>query len=53
MVTDKFAPSERRNDWVIMSAPTQVEGFGGRGDAEVGAALSLGESGPDFIIKQN
>jgi len=33
----------------IMSAPTQVGGYGGWGDTETGAALSLGESGPDFI----
>ena len=50
MVTDKFAPSERRNELEIMSAPTQV-GVSGDGDTEIGAALSSGESGPDFITR--
>jgi len=31
MVTDKFAPSDRRNAWEIMSAPTQVGGCQGWG----------------------
>jgi hypothetical protein len=31
----------------IMSAPTQVGGSGD-GDTEIGAALPLGESGPDL-----
>jgi hypothetical protein len=51
MVADKFVPSERRNDSAIMSAPTQVGGSGD-GDAEIGAALSSGESGPDCIVKR-
>jgi hypothetical protein len=50
MLTDKIAPSERRNDLEIMQAPTQA---GGLGDAEIGAALSSGESGPDYIVKRH
>ena len=50
MVTDKFAPSERRNELEIMSAPTQV-GVSGDGDTEIGAALSSGESGPDRMME--
>jgi hypothetical protein len=50
MVTDKFAPSERRNELEIMLAPTQV-GVSGDGDTEIGAALSSGESGPDCMME--
>ena len=50
MVTDKFAPSERRNGLEIMSVPTQVGGSGD-GDTEIGAALSSGESGPDCMME--
>jgi hypothetical protein len=52
-VTDKFAPSEShtRSAIILVSAPTQV-GVLGDGDAEIGAALSLGESGLDLISKQ-
>ena len=49
-MTDKFAPTERRNDLAIMSAPTQVGGLGD-GDTEIGAALSSGESGPDGMME--
>ena len=47
-MTEKFASGERHNKSEIMSAPTQV-GVSGDGDAEIGAALSLGESGLDLI----
>jgi hypothetical protein len=51
-MTEKFNPSERHNVGDNVG-PDSGRGFGGWGDTEIGAALSLGESGPDFIMEIN
>jgi hypothetical protein len=51
LATDKIASSEGHNKSEIMSAPIQV-GVLGDGDTEIGAALSLGESGLDLITNK-
>jgi hypothetical protein len=51
LMTDKFAPSERRNDSEIMSAPTQV-GVRGMGTLRSGPHSRWTESGPDFTAEK-